>query len=287
MSAQMSFNPAITTNAPDSFSVSSDGYIQGTAQNDPNIRNQLAGGNLSNDEVLPMWGGVGISEDIPDAPGTPNAALGGSISRALLLTGSKALTGFSVFDQDHSMVNSPQSPVPLAGSRMGVNFYRLGSGARIAVDVDPALISLAGGLITQQVSWDFELQRLCQFVAAYPANVITGAVWANTNGGEITFTTTTPHGVVPGDAIGISGFTPAAYNGGYIAKAGTTGSTIVVAKLADPGADTVQGQLDAGGGALPVKVLDLNVGGSMTVVYDTVTGFATWNRNGSTAIILI
>ncbi len=284
MSAQMSFNPVVTTNAPDSFSTSSDGYIQGTAQNDPNIRNQLAGGSLSNDETLPMWGGVGISEDIPDAPGTPNGALGGSISRALLLTGPKALTGFSVFDQDHSMVTSPQSPVPLAGSRMGVNFYRLGSGARIAVDIDPALISLAGGLITQQVSWDFAAQRLCDYVAAYPANVITAAAWAL---GIITFTTTTNHGVLPGDSVHISGFTPSAYNGTYIAQAGTATDQLKVIKVVDPGADTVQGQLDAGGGALPVKVLDLNVGGSMTVDYDPVTGFATWNRNGSTAIILI
>ena len=55
----------------------------------------------------------------------------------------------------------------------------------------------------------------------------------------------------------------------------------------DPGAYVGGGQVDAGGGALNVKVLDIQVGNSMTVNYDPVTGFATWNRNGSTAIILI
>ena len=36
-----------------------------------------------------------------------------------------------------------------------------------------------------------------------------------------------------------------------------------------------------------VKVLSVEVGNSMTVSYDPVTGFATWNRSGTTAIILI
>lgn len=284
MSAQFSINPVLTTNAQGTFQRDSQGYIQGTALPDPAIRNSLAGGVLASDETLPMWGGVGISESIPSLPSSANGALGGNIRRATLLTGSKALTGFSVFDQDHSMVNSPQSPVPLAASLMGVNFYRLGSGARIVVAIDPALVTLEGGLITQQVSWDFNGQRISDYVAAYPANVITNAVWS---AGAITFTTTTGHGVLPGDSVSISGFTPSAYNGDYVAQVGTAGSTIVVLKAIDPGADTVQGQLDAGGGALPVIITDIQVANSMTVDYDPVTGFATWNRSGSTAIIRI
>jgi hypothetical protein len=244
------------------------------------VRNALAGGTLSNDETLPIWGGVGISE----RTAVLGNALGGTLVRAPSLVGASALTGFTVFDQDHSMINTPQSEVPLAASGMGVNFYRLGSGARIAVAIDPALVDMDGNIITQQVSWDFALQRLIPYVAAYPANVITGATWAD---GVVTATTTTAHGVGVGNDFTITGFTPDAYNGTFTALAGTTGSTLKYGVAVDPGADTVQGTLVAGGGALAVKTLETQIGNSMTVDYDPATGFAKWNRSGSAAIILI
>ncbi len=280
----ITLNPIVTTNARGSFATGWNGYIQGTALNDPSARNALAGGVLAGTETLPMWGGVGISENIPASPLTPNARFGGSIKRATLLTGSVALTGFSVFDQNHSAINTPQSPVPLVGAGATMNLYRLGSGARIAVAADPVLASLEGGIITGQVSWDFAEQRLIPYVAAYAANVITNAVWA---AGIVTLTTTSAHGLSVGSVFTISGFTPDAYNGTFTATSGTTGSTLKYALTADPGADTVQGQLDAGGGALNVRVLDMQVGNSMTVSFDPDTGFATWNTAGTTAIILI
>lgn len=80
---------------------------------------------------------------------------------------------------------------------------------------------------------------------SWAANVATSATWAATNGGEITIGTTTAHGVAVGQQFVLSGFTPTGYNGIYGAATGTTGSTLVAAKLVDPGASTVQGQLDA------------------------------------------
>lgn len=291
MVAQITFNPLLTSNAAGTFNTQSDGYIQGTALDQPSVRNSLAGGYLNAAALLPMWGGVGLTENIPETGVLlPSKTLGGKVDRASAIGSAGvagSLTGFSVFDQNHAMINSPQSPVPLAAPGMQVNFYRFGSGARIAVAVNPALISLEGDIITSQVSWDFTEQMLVPYEAAYPADIITGATWAATNGGEITFTTTNPHTVGVGSNINISGFAPAAYNGNYITKTGTTGSTIVVEKLVDPGADTVQGQLDAGGGAVPCSVLDVQADNCMTVDYDPITGFATWSRNGACAIILI
>ena len=287
MVANVAFNPNLTTNALGSFNISSSGYIQGTALNDPSARNYLSGGVLSTSETLPMWGGVGISELISPATGRL-ASLGGTIGRATTLTaGAAGLTGFSVFDQDHSMINTPQSPVPLAASGMMVNFYRLGSNSRLAVAIDPSLVSLDGGTITGPVSWDFALQRLIPYVAAYPANVITASSWASTGGGQVTFTTTTNHGVTVGSDFTITGETPNAYNGTYTAITGTATNSLVAVLTANPGASTVQGTLVAGGGALNVRVLDVQIGNSMIVSYDPVTGFATWNRSGSAAIILI
>jgi hypothetical protein len=166
----VSINPMQTTNAAGSFSVQSDGYVQGVAMDDPAIRNALAGGVLASAEILPMWGGVVIAESIPAA--TSNGALGGSIARATTQAGS---TGIAVFNQAHGWINTPQSPVPTGGAGQTVPFYRFGSGARIGLAIDPALVTLDGGLISQQVSWDFTNQKIIAYdagVGAFPVKIL-------------------------------------------------------------------------------------------------------------------
>lgn len=158
MPSNISFNPLTTTNGYGSFSRQTDGYVQGVALDDPSIRNSLAGGVLDSSETLPMWGGVAIKEYIPAS--TSDGALGGSILRAAT---NATITGFSVFNQASNWVTSPDSQAPSAGAGMTIPFYRLGSGARIAVAIDPALVSLDGDLITQQVSWDFTNQKIIAY----------------------------------------------------------------------------------------------------------------------------
>jgi hypothetical protein len=167
MVANIAFNPLLQTNAAGMFNIESDGFVVGTAMPDPAARFALAGGWLAAAETLPMFGGIAINESIPqERPPVSRAdvALGGIIARATTLAaGAGTVTGFSVFDQNYAAVNTPQSPVPVVGSGGLVNFYRLGSGARVALAIDPTLISLEGGLITQQVSWDFATQRIIAF----------------------------------------------------------------------------------------------------------------------------
>jgi hypothetical protein len=288
MTAQVTINPLQTSVAAGTFNISSSGVIQGTAFNDPAVRNQLAGGTLKSSETIPMWGGVAISENIPGVTPGPEESLGPLVTRATNVTANTAgtVTGFSVFDQNWAAINSPQSPVPLTPSGGLVNFYSLGSLARIAVKCDPALVSLEGGVVTQQVSWDFGNQQLVPFNAAWAANVITAATWAATAGGQVTFTTTSAHGVAVGEWFTISGMVPVGYNGTYKAITGTAGSTLVAANTTNPGASTTQGTLVAGGGALPIReVKAIHASNCMTVVFDPVTGFATWNRNDACAII--
>jgi hypothetical protein len=298
MATNVSISAYATSNAPNSFNISSKGYIAGNALPDPALRNELAGGILAVTETLPMWGGVGISELILTSASNslPRGELGSSIGRATTLTAQAAgqLTGFSVFDQNHAMIAGPGNSVPQIGSNGPVHFYRLGSGIRIAVACAPSLVNLQGQLVTSQVSWDFGAQQLIPYNVAYPANVITAATWAaGTNSkGQLTFTTTTAHTVAVGEYFMISGMTPAGYNGTFVAITGTTGSTLVgvaqnAGTIANPGASTVQGTLVAGGGALNVRVLDVDIGNSMTINYDPVTGLSSWNRQGTCAVILL
>lgn len=159
MTANVTFNPYLTTGAAGSFNVESDGGVQGFAMDDPAIRYQLAGGVLASAETLPMWGGVAVKLTVP--PATQNDATGPLVGRATAYTN---LLGFSVFNQNGSAVISTASNVPLVGTGGQVNFYRMGSRARIWVQADSSFAAtLQNGLENVAVSWDFTNQKLVAF----------------------------------------------------------------------------------------------------------------------------
>lgn len=198
----ISINPVLTTNALGSFYTSSDGFVQGTTLDNPVARFFLSQGIVSTSATAPMWGGMGITDSLP-SPSSEAASVGHVLTLASAVAN---LTGFTVFDQATAMIQSAQSPVPLAAAGMAANYYRFGSGARIAVACSNAVATaLEGGASNQAVYWDYTNQVL----------------------------------------------------------------------------------LTTGTGALPVKVVDVNVGNSLTVSYSSVTGFGTWVANGSCAIIMI
>lgn len=192
----MQFNPMVQTNAPGSFATQWDGLIQGMAMPDPETRFALSSGWLDPAETLPMWGGVAITELTPSNSVNPPPAAApgvnqqGMIQRANNYTGVKLITGFSVFDQAYGMINSPQSPVPLASGYQQVMFYRLGSMARIVLKLDPTLAaSLYGFPITQGVSWDFTNQMIVAFATtALPVKILrvypAGCMTVNYNSGN-------------------------------------------------------------------------------------------------------
>lgn len=295
MASNISFNPFLTTNALGSFSTQSDGFIQGVAMDDPSTRNNLSGGPLASTETLPMWGGIAIQELLPS---TGDTSLGNQVARATLVGN---VTGFSVNNQAHNWVTTPQSNAPTAAAGMSVPFHRLGSGARIAVACDPGLVSLNGGLITQQVSWDFNNQRLQPYVASTATVSVTSmtATYSATLGGETVVIVCAAASDVQavGDAINISGATNAGtggntvVNGNFIVTAFTDNQNFsIFIPTANTGViTTIAGTivLNQGIGALPVKVLAVQVGNCKTVTYDPVNNYANWNPSGSCALILI
>ena len=158
-----SFNPYVQTSAAGMFVIESDGFIVGTAMPDPAARFALSGGWLASSETLPMFGGLAISENVPqERPPVTRAdiSLGGIIARGTVAAAAGttgAITGFSVFDQNYAAVNTPTSPVPTVGSGGLVNFYRFGSGARVALSADPALaaaVETGTSPISAPLYWD-------------------------------------------------------------------------------------------------------------------------------------
>ncbi len=293
MTAQNGF-PSTTTAAQGMFNgPSSAGMIVGQASPDPATRFALRAGIVSQDETVPMWGGIGVYANIaPISTTGPRGVLGQVLGRANSMSGANALVGFSVFDQGYNMVNNPASPVPTAGSGQSLNYYPLGCRARIAVACDPVLISLRAGLINQQVSWDFTTQMLIPYSGSYAQTTITNAVWASTGGGRVTFTVGSDltASIGAGDDIEVSGVvntggaSTSAFNGMWTVVSITSG-TIVVASPASGSIGTYAsgGIVVAGGGALPVTILEVSASGNM--VPQSANGLYTYNYNGAAARI--
>lgn len=282
--------PLATTAGQGLFNgASSEGLIQGQAFADPATRNFLRSGIVSNNETIPMFGGIGINALIsPVSSGAPKHVLGQSLQRA---TSIASLLGFTVFDQAYNMVNSPQNTVPTAGSGQSINYYPLGSRARIALACSTNLTNLWGDPINQQVSWDFTANELIPYSAPYAQTTITDAVWSATSGGEIDFTVSTDltADINAGDwietaAIVQTGGTGGSLNG-LFEVISLTSTNIIVSAPAAVGfypTYTSGGHVLAGGGALAVTILDIQPQGCMVV--DSIGGF-TWNYNGACAIV--
>lgn len=165
MTAQISLQPMVTTNAVGLFNTNSNGFTQGDALDDPAVKFALAGGILSADATVPLWGGVPITELIPalnegyysgdKQPGTDT--LGGTIIQA---SASSAPTGICVYNQAFNGITTPQSTAPLFSVGMTANFYRFGSGARIPLPCDSSIVALEGSSITETVYWDVAAYQL-------------------------------------------------------------------------------------------------------------------------------
>jgi hypothetical protein len=308
VAANIQINPSLTSNALGSFTIDTTGYIQGCALDSPNARYNLAGGVLATTETTPMWGGTAIYEAIAAVSPYNTPTLGNVVGKAtsVVTSGATVLAGWSVFDQDYAAINTPQSPVPLLASGMSVHYYRLGSGARIAVQCDADLVSLqtqSTGLEQNYANiggpalyWD----SVNQFLSGTPGGQTVNSVVYSSVTGLMTVTLATADTpVAVGDVFSLSGVTSnsgtapfAALNAEQIVTSVTSNEIFTFVPPAGLGTWITIG-LTSGLIATNlvltglIKVLDVSVGNCMTVNYNANTGFATWNRQGSCAVILI
>lgn len=292
MTTSVSLNPMQASFASGTFSTQSDGLIQGVAYDDPAVRYALAVGTLGTTDTMPMWGGVAINELIPQ-PGI-------DISTIQRATSIATIIGFSVVNQAHNWLTTPQNPVPIATTGMSVSYFRIGSGARIAVKCDPTLASLDGGNVVQQVTWDFNSQMLVPYNAITSTVSITSQTAtysADLGGYTIAVVAAAAVNVdAVGDWINISGVT----------NTGTGGASLVngefqLTQFTDnqhfsyfiPAVSGAIGTLagtqviNQSPGVLPVKILSVQAANNKTISWNNTAGQAYWENNGCAAVILI
>lgn len=285
--AKLSLNPMATTNALGSFGVQSDGFIQGVALDDPANRFNLASGTVAASETTPIWGGIPVAELLPGAASSPR---GSSVRRAKTLA---ELEGFTVFNQAHNGLTTPQSPVPLFASGMSVSFYRIGSNMRVPLKASAQVVALgtSGASVRTPLAWDFVNSQITTAAAAGFAGADIATTAVTYASGVATATTASAHGLTAGQYVKLSGVVPAAYNGTVVVLSVPTTTTFTYVPASTPGgAATTQGTIGAVAVAditLPVKVLSIESGNSKTVSYDSTTGFLTWINNDSCALVLL
>ena len=285
--ANLSLNPMATTNAAGSFGVQSDGFIQGVALDDPANRFNLASGTVAATETKPLWGGLPVAELLPGVNSSPR---GSTIRRAVSLA---ELEGFTVFNQAHNGLTTPQSPVPLYASGMSVSFYRLGSNMRVPLKASAQVVALgtAGASVKTPLAWDFVNNQVTTAAAAAFSGADIDTTALTYSYGVATATTASAHGLTAGQYVKISGVDPAAYNGTVVVLTVPSTTTFTYAPASAPGGSaTTQGAIGAVAQAditLPVKVISIESGNSKTVSYDSATGFLTWNNTDSCALVLL
>ncbi len=285
--ANLSLNPMATTNAAGSFGVQSDGFIQGVALDDPANRFNLASGTVAATETKPLWGGLPVAELLPGVNSSPR---GSNIRRAVSLA---ELEGFTVFNQAHNGLTTPQSPVPLYASGMSVSFYRLGSNMRVPLKASAQVVALgtAGASVKTPLAWDFVNNQVTTAAAAAFAGADIDTTAVTYSNGVATATTASAHGLTAGQYVKISGVDPDAYNGTVVVLTVPSTTTFTYAPASAPGSSaTTQGTIGAVAQAditLPVKVISIESGNSKTVSYDSATGFLTWNNTDSCALVLL
>lgn len=285
--ANLSLNPMATTNAAGSFGVQSDGFIQGVALDDPANRFNLASGTVAATETKPLWGGLPVAELLPGVNSSPR---GSTIRRAVSLA---ELEGFTVFNQAHNGLTTPQSPVPLYASGMSVSFYRLGSNMRVPLKASAQVVALgtAGASVKTPLAWDFVNNQVTTAAAAAFAGADIDTTAVTYSNGVATATTASAHGLTAGQYVKISGVAPAAYNGTVVVLTVGSATTFTYAPASAPGGSaTTQGTIGAVAQAditLPVKVISIESGNSKTVSYDSTTGFLTWKNTDSCALVLL
>ncbi|MHB1702315.1 MAG: hypothetical protein ACYCSN_19715 [Acidobacteriaceae bacterium] len=172
MTASVNFNPIQTTNFPGTFFVSTNGFVQGVMEDDPVSRFYLRSGVVASAATVPMWGGVGIAEGLAGGSTGTADELNSILSAASSANG---IDGFTVFNQAAAMVITNSSTVPLSGSLMAVNFFRFGSGARVAVQTTSTVASaLAGGSTSPTLYWDpvnYQVTTVATSNVALPTSV--------------------------------------------------------------------------------------------------------------------
>ncbi|MDE2104862.1 MAG: hypothetical protein KGL39_46930 [Patescibacteria group bacterium] len=147
--ANISFNPALTSQPQNSFQLQTQGFIQGLTADDPVSRMFLMAGQVGSGVSQPVWGGLGIAANVGGLPKS------GMASPTITMATTSEIQGFTVFDQAINMSIIPGNAVPVASAGQSVAFYLFGSNARVPLPVASGVFTaLETAAVNVTLYWD-------------------------------------------------------------------------------------------------------------------------------------
>lgn len=194
MAAFIQFNPNLTTNAQNSFSLDTDGVMQGTMPNHPaKTPADIRAGLVSSTNTAPLYGGLPVVADLP----TGGASVTGHSPLVLTLaTTTAGISGITIFDlATNGLIVPGGDNAPLYGQGMTINWLALGSGAPVVLQASTALVDALGGTSatgSNLASWNFTTNVLDVYnstTGAFPLKTIDRVY--TTNSLVVTYSSTT------------------------------------------------------------------------------------------------
>jgi len=146
----ITFNPFKNFGNSPGFNVSSQGYVQGDAQDDPALQLLLESGFIADSAASQIFGGMPITVSAA-VRGNQNT-YGGSVVKPLVVN---HIGGWCVMNRNYNGIITAGNPVPSWGAGESVHFYRPGSGARIPLPLASDVIAYVNaGTYPQVWYWD-------------------------------------------------------------------------------------------------------------------------------------
>ncbi|CAB4132085.1 hypothetical protein UFOVP136_34 [uncultured Caudovirales phage] len=168
MAFALTLDPMATNAAGDLARIQSDGLFQGQVLVNPYTNAGLDAGIIASTETYPLYAGLPVSLGID----TLDAKRGNVVRKSVVGGVAAGIQGFTVSQNAGVMgFQTPTSPVPLFPQGSSINFYPLGSKARIVVQIDNTLAATFDGtiLINTPVRWDFTNDKLVAWVSGTDA----------------------------------------------------------------------------------------------------------------------
>lgn len=154
LSATLPFNPLLVSSPANTFDVVSTGAYQGSLEADPTVENQVIQGVVAKVAPFPLYGGVPIIEALVDENTLSHTYI--NVSPTV-----NEITGVTTNFQSVGTYIYPGSNVPQAPVNGNINFFRLGSNARIWMNASAAAVaSLFDGPINKRVTYNFTTMQI-------------------------------------------------------------------------------------------------------------------------------
>lgn len=171
--ANVSFNPALTTNPQNTFLLQTNGVVQGVSLDDPVSFEHFGSGVIASSVAQPVWGGLAVTAVTP----TLGNFNGNNPVLTLPVSGG-TIEGFTTFDRTPNMIQIPGNTAPSVQAGANIGYYRLGVKARLPLPISGTLSAFEGISTSTALYWDTAVNAVTLTASASTIALTGVTIWA-------------------------------------------------------------------------------------------------------------